>query len=154
MANRHQTNYIVSEGKYKGYRKEDADDAYWSVGYALPKLPNYQGWRMRTFCIKSISENNLNIEALPTYLRTLVNHYHAEYGVGRVTNLNTFNVRCFNHQDISKKKCRQCRARRDIVRLASMTKLEMEITYGLLVRSGWEPPKRRKVEKLIQGIPQ
>ena len=150
MANRHQTYYIVSEGKYKGYSKEDADDAYWSVGYTLPKLPNYQGWRMRTFCIKSVSDNNINIEVLPTYLRTLVNHYHAEYGVGRVTNINTFNVKCFNHQDISKKWCKQCRARRDIVRLASMTKLKMEITHGLLVRSGWEPPKETESEEANQ----
>ena len=144
MANRYQNNYIVSEGKYKGYRKEDADDAYWSVGYTLPKLPDYQGWRMRTFCIKSVSDNNINIEVLPTYLRTLVNHYHAEYGVGRVTNINAFNVKCSNHQDKAKKRCRQCRARRDTVRLVLMTELKMEITHGLLVRAGWEPPKEKK----------
>ena len=147
MANRYQTNYVVPEGKYKGYRREDADDAYWSVGYTLPKLPNYQGWRMRTFCIKSVSENNINIEVLPTYLRTLVNYYHAEYGVGRVTNINTFSVRCLNHQDTSKKRCRQCRARRDTVRLKLMTELKMEITHGLLVKEGWEPPKVKKGEK-------
>ena len=150
MANRYQTNYIVKEGKYKGYRKEDADDAYWSVGYTLPKLPNYQGWRMRTFCIKSVSDNNINIEVLPTYLRTLVNHYHAEYGVGRVTNINTFSVKCSNHQDTSKKRCRQCRARRDTVKLVLMTKLKMEITHGLLVKEGWEPPKVKKDQKTNQ----
>ena len=146
MANRYQTNYIVQEGKYKGYRKEDADDAYWSVGYTLPKLPNYQGWRMRTFCIKSVSDNHINIEALPTYLRALVNNYHAEYGVGRVTNVNTFSVKCSNHQDKSVRRCRQCRARRDTVKLVLMTELEMEITHGLLVRTGWEPPKEEKGE--------
>ena len=150
MASRYQTNYIVPEGKYKGYRREDADDAYWSVGYTLPKLPNYQGWRMRTFCIKSVSDNHINIEVLPTYLRTLVNHYHAEYGVGRVTNINTFSVKCSNHQDTSKKRCRQCRARRDTVRLVLMTKLKMEITHGLLVKAGWEPLKVKKDQKTTQ----
>ena len=101
-----------------------------------PKLPNYQGWRMRTFCIKSVSDNNINIEVLPTYLRTLVNHYHAEYGVGRVTNINTFSLKCSNHQDTSKKRCRQCRARRDTVKLVLMTRLKMEI-------NSWTTSKRR-----------
>ena len=151
MANRYRTNYIVQEGKYKGYRKEDADDAYWSVGYTLPKLPNYQGWRMRTFCIKSVSDNHINIEALPTYLRTLVNNYHAEYGVGRVTNINTFSVKCSNHQDKSVRRCRQCRARRDTVKLVLLTELEMEITHGLLVRTGWEPPKEEEEEGTKKG---
>ena len=146
-------NYIVQEGKYKGYRIEDADDAYWSVGYTLPKLPNYQGWRMRTFCIKCVSDNNINIEALPTYLRSLVNHYHTEYGVGRVTNINTFSVKCLNHQDTSKKRCRQCRARRDTVKLVLMTKLKVEITRGLLVREGWKPPKVEKDKKTNQEEP-
>ena len=150
MANRYQTNYIVSEGKYKGYRRDDADDAYWSVGYTLPKLPNYQGWRMRTFCIKCVSDNNINIEALPTYLRTLVNYYHAEYGVGRVTNINIFSVKCSNHQDTSKKRCKQCRARRDTIKLVLMTKLKMEITHGLLVKEGWEPPKVKKEQNTNQ----
>ena len=150
MANRYQTNYIVSEGKYKGYRKEDADDNYWSVGYTLPKLPNYQGWRMRTFCIKTVSDNNINIEVLPTYLRTLVNYYHAEYGVGRVTNIDTFSVKCSNHQETTRKRCRQCRARRDTVKLVLMTRLKMEITHGLLVKEGWEPPKVKKDQKTTQ----
>ena len=151
MANRYRTNHIVQEGKYKGYRRDDADDAYWSVGYTLPKLPNYQGWRMRTFCIKSVSDNHLNIEALPTLLRTLVNKYHAEYGVGRVENVNTFNVRCCNHQDESVRRCRQCRARRDTVKLVLQTKLKMEITHGLLVRTGWEPPKEEDEKDTAKG---
>ena len=151
MANRYNTNYIVQEGKYKGYRRDDADDAYWSVGYTLPKLPNYQGWRMRTFCIKSVSDNHLNIEALPTLLRTLVNKYHAEFGIGRVENVNTFSVRCCNHQDGSVRKCRQCRARRDTVKLVLQTKLKMEITHGLLVRTGWEPPKEEVKKDTAKG---
>ena len=153
MANRYNTNYIVQEGKYKGYRRDDADDAYWSVGYTLPKLPNYQGWRMRTFCIKSVSDYHLNIEVLPTLLRTLVNKYHAEFGVGRVEDVNTFSIGCYNHQTKSVRKCRQCRARRDTVKLVLQQKLKMEVTHGLLVRKGWEPPKvkEEKEEEPVQG---
>ena len=140
MANRHNSNYIVQGGRFKGYRSDDADDAYWSVGYTLPTLPNYQGWRMRTFCIKCVSDNHINIEVLPTELRTLVNIYHAEFGVGKVKNLDTFSIRCCNHPDKSVRKCRQCKVRRDAAKLKLQTKLKMEVTHGLLVRTGWQPP--------------
>ena len=151
MAQRYNTNYILQEGKYKGYRSDDAADNYWSVGYTLPPLPNYQGWRMRTFCIKCVLDNHINIETLPTILRTLVNEYHAEFGVGRVKDMNTFNIRCCNHQDESVKKCRQCRARRDTAKLVLQKRLKMEITHGLLVRTGWEPPKEENEKGTEKG---
>ena len=140
MAERYNRNHIVQSGRFKGYRKDDADDAYWAVGYKLPKLPNYEGWRMRTFCIKCVSDNHINIEKLPTELRALVNIYHQEYGVGYVKDLKTFNIRCGNHQDQSERRCRQCTARRDAARMVLQKKLSIEITHGLLVRTGWQPP--------------
>ena len=140
MAERYNKNYIVQSGKFKGYRKDDADDAYWAVGYKLPKLPNYQDWRMRTFCIKSVSDNHINIESLPTELRTLVNAYHAEFGVGAVKNLETFSIRCCNHPYESDRQCRQCRARRDAAKMVLQKKLKIEMTHGLLVSTGWQPP--------------
>ena len=103
MAGRHNPKYIVQSGKFKGYRSDDADDAYWAVGYEhYLRYQTTKNWRMRTFCIKCVSDNHINIEALPTKLRTLVNIYHAEFGVGTVKNLDTFNVRCCNHPDESK----------------------------------------------------
>ena len=152
MAGRYNKNYIVQSGKFKGYRIEDADDAYWSVGYTLPTLPNYQDWRMRTFCIKSVSDNHINIERLPTKLRTLVNVYHAEFGVGKVKNLETFSIRCCNHPDESKRKCRQCRARRDAAKMTLQKKLKIEVTHGLLVRTGWQPPKEDDSESKKEGV--
>ena len=152
MAERYNKNYIVQSGKFKGYRRDDANDAYWAVGYKLPTLPNYQDWRMRTFCIKSVSDNHINIESLPTELRTLVNVYHAEFGVGVVKDLETFNIRCCNHPDESNRKCRQCRARRDAAKMALQKKLKIEMTHGLLVRTGWQPPTETRHESEQEGF--
>ena len=151
MACRRPANPIVEHGKWKGYRKEDADDAYWAEGYSLPKLPNYEGWRLQVFAVKSISDAHLNIERLPTLLRHMVNEYHAVYGVGKIEDIKIFNVRCWNHQGESNGKCRQCRARREAAKLVIMKKLGTEISRGLLVRRNWVPPKP-KDEKQKQEI--
>ena len=141
-------NYIVQSGRCKGYRSDDADNAYWSVGYTLPTLPNYQGWRMRTFCIKCVSDNHINIEALPTELRTLVNIYHAEFGVGTVKNLNTFSVRCCNHPDESERRCRQCRARHDAAKITLQKKLKMESDSWAAGKDGMATTEWKRTKKV------
>ena len=139
MTERYNKNYIVQSGRFKGYRKDDANDAYWAIGYQLPMLPNYQDWRLRTFCIKSVSDHRVNIEKLPAALRTLINIYHAEFGVGVVEDLETFSISCCNHPEESKRRCRQCRARRDAVKMTLQKRLKINITHGLLVGTGWQP---------------
>ena len=138
--------------------EEDAIDTYWAEGYTLPALPDFRNWKLQVFSIKSISDARINIEKLPQFLRTMVNEYHAVYGVGTVKDIATFNVRCSNHPDRSMARCRQCRARREAAKLHAMKQQGVEITRGLLVRRQWIIPsqaetKVRAIEELQREDP-
>ena len=100
----------------------------------------------------------LTLNAYPNHLRTMVNEYHAVYGVGTVKDIATFNVRCSNHPDKSMARCRQCRARREAAKLHAMKQQGVEITRGLLVRRQWIIPsqaetKVRAIEELQREDP-
>ena len=137
---------IVQQGKWKGYRREDVEDVYWAEGYSLPKLTCYAGWKLQTFAEKSISDSRVNIERLPRVLRYFVNQYHAEYGVGRVKDINTFNVNCSNHPGPTERKCRQCRARVAALKLNVLIAKGIHLSRGLLVRRKWVIPKTDELE--------
>ena len=133
----------VQQGKYKGQRVEDAEDAIWAIGYILPRLPGKRFGTLKEIAIAKISERHLNIEKLPTVLRWVVNLFHNKYGVGRVTDARYYNRCCSLHQEGQQKYCRQCGLREEAWELKMQGVMGVHIDKGLLVRRDFKIPEIR-----------
>ena len=150
MASRYVGSEIVTSGRYKGQHIDDVEDVIWAVGYQLPGVFSSKDQSLATWAMRAISNNHLNIEALPSAMRVKVNEFHYKYGVGRVKDVDAFNTRCHFHQDSAiQPTCKQCQDRRGALKMAHLVKQDQHLTRGILVRSWWRPPVN---ERMLNGL--
>ena len=142
---------IIGTGKHKGQRREDVDDASWTMGYRLPRVFTQKGQALTVLTARCISRHRIIIEKLPKSLKVLVNQIHNDYGVGRIINNKYFSTNCHYHPEGRIEYCRQCIMREDTMKLHSQMANGKHLEWGLLVRDRWISEEREPAGMMGAG---